>query len=81
MFGGPPPESNVTLSTDRLHYDEIQISGSFHHTPFHFAEAVRILLEKQLDPAPLLGARTDLAGATSHILEETGGKVVVGPLA
>lgn len=79
MFGGPPPGSELALSTDRVHYDEIQVSGSFHHTPFHFAEAVRILLEGQLDTAPLLGATTDLEGAVSHIGQASGGKVVVQP--
>jgi L-iditol 2-dehydrogenase len=33
FFGGPPSGTVVTLDTNRLHYGEITLKSSFHHTP------------------------------------------------
>jgi L-iditol 2-dehydrogenase len=33
FFGGPPSGTVVSLDTNRLHYDEITLKSSFHHTP------------------------------------------------
>ena len=33
FFGGPPSGTVVGLDTDRLHYDDITLKASFHHTP------------------------------------------------
>ncbi len=41
LFGGCPRGTELRVDTTRLHYDEIRIYGSFHHTP----ETVRKALE------------------------------------
>ena len=33
FFGGPPSGTVVALDTNRLHYGEITLKASFHHTP------------------------------------------------
>ena len=33
FFGGPPSGTQVRLDTNRLHYGEITLKASFHHTP------------------------------------------------
>ena len=33
FFGGPPSGTMVELDTNRLHYGEITLKASFHHTP------------------------------------------------
>ena len=33
MFGGLPPQARPAVDAYRLHYDELTIRGSFHHTP------------------------------------------------
>jgi L-iditol 2-dehydrogenase len=33
FFGGPPSGTVVTLDTNRLHYGDITLKASFHHTP------------------------------------------------
>jgi L-iditol 2-dehydrogenase len=33
FFGGPPSETTVQLDTNRLHYGDITLKASFHHTP------------------------------------------------
>ena len=33
FFGGPPSGTTVPLDTNRLHYGDITLKASFHHTP------------------------------------------------
>ena len=33
FFGGPPSGTRVELDTNRLHYGDITLKASFHHTP------------------------------------------------
>ena len=33
LFGGPPSGTVVELDTNRLHYGDITLKASFHHTP------------------------------------------------
>lgn len=54
LFGGPARGTSVTLDTQRLHYDELTLLASFHHTPYHFAEAVRATAAGLLDPGLLV---------------------------
>lgn len=55
FFGGPPAGSQLAIDAARLHYDELQLSASFHHTPYHFAEALTLLAGGDVPTAPLLG--------------------------
>jgi L-iditol 2-dehydrogenase len=61
LFGGPPRGTMLPLDTQRLHYDELLITASFHHTPYHFAEALRVLATGFLDPSLLIEERVPLA--------------------
>ena len=54
LFAGCPGDSTVTLSTRRLHYDEIQINSLFHHTPHYVTLAFDWLTSGKLDPTPLI---------------------------
>jgi L-iditol 2-dehydrogenase len=40
MFGGLPREARPAMGAYRLHYEELTVRGSFHHTP----ETVRAAL-------------------------------------
>ena len=53
LFGGFPA-ARISLDTRRLHYDEIRLVSSFHHTPTHVREAFRLLSTGLLDPTPLI---------------------------
>jgi L-iditol 2-dehydrogenase len=46
MFGGCPAGSQVSVDTDRVHYDELTIKGVFHHTPRTVARALHRLSER-----------------------------------
>lgn len=54
LFGGPPKGTAIPLDTQRMHYDELTILASFHHTPYHFAEALRALAAGLLDDRLLI---------------------------
>lgn len=54
LFGGCPGDTSITLSTRRLHYDEIRLVSSFHHTPAHFKMALEMLSSLEIDPRSLI---------------------------
>jgi L-iditol 2-dehydrogenase len=60
LFGGLPRGSTVALDAARLHYDELLLAASFHHTPYHFAEALSLLAGGFLDAAALIEERVAL---------------------
>jgi L-iditol 2-dehydrogenase len=64
FYGGCAPGSTVELPTERLHYDELVLRGSFHHDPRSFREAVRILGER--------GARFECLFGAPVALEDVG---------
>jgi L-iditol 2-dehydrogenase len=62
LFGGAPPETQVSFDAGRLHYDQLQLIGAFHFTPADVARAVDLLTSEHFDPAPLITSSTSLAG-------------------
>jgi L-iditol 2-dehydrogenase len=42
-FGGLPREARVEVDAYRIHYEEVRLAGSFHHTPRHFRAALAFL--------------------------------------
>ncbi|NOX20131.1 MAG: alcohol dehydrogenase catalytic domain-containing protein [Nitrospirae bacterium] len=48
LFGGCKGGSTVSYSTDRLHYDEITLMGSFHFTPKDVRDACQLIINKTL---------------------------------
>jgi L-iditol 2-dehydrogenase len=51
FFGGPPAGSKVSLDTNRLHYSEITLLSSFHHTPETARKAFKLIVEKKIRSA------------------------------
>jgi len=43
FFGGPPNGTSVKLDTNRLHYGDITLKASFHHTPASCAAAFALI--------------------------------------
>jgi L-iditol 2-dehydrogenase len=43
LFGGCPRDSRVPVSTYRVHYEELRLQGSYHHTPRCIARALELL--------------------------------------
>ncbi|HEY1316273.1 MAG TPA: zinc-binding dehydrogenase [Gaiella sp.] len=42
-FGGLPRDARVAVDPYRIHYEEVRLVGSFHHTPHHFRAALAFL--------------------------------------
>lgn len=61
LHGGCPAGSEVTLPTGPLHYEELTLRGSYHHTPSAIREALSLLAGGALPAAELLGSPVDLA--------------------
>lgn len=53
-FGGCPPGTEIKISTELLHYDEVTVKGAFHATPAHFRKALNLIASGSLDVKPLI---------------------------
>jgi L-iditol 2-dehydrogenase len=43
LFAGCPREARVVLDAQRLHYEELTVTSTFHHTPRSFREALQLI--------------------------------------
>ncbi|MEM2994765.1 MAG: zinc-binding dehydrogenase [Candidatus Bathyarchaeia archaeon] len=59
-FGGCPPNTEIKLSTEQLHYGEVKVLGAFHTTPLHFRKALRLIASKAINVKPLITRRMSL---------------------
>jgi L-iditol 2-dehydrogenase len=48
LFGGCPSGTHIPLDTTLIHYSEITIKASFHHTPRHIREALEAIHRGQI---------------------------------
>lgn len=49
VYGGCAKNTTFTLDTYRMHYEQITVSGIFHHTPPLFKKAVSWIVNDQID--------------------------------
>ncbi len=54
FFGGCPAGTQIPLDTRRMHYDELTLLSTFHHTPDAIRESLRLLASGEVDSAPLI---------------------------
>jgi L-iditol 2-dehydrogenase len=54
FYGGCSKGTSVQLDTYRLHYEELNLFGVFHHTPAYFKKAVTLLSEGKIKPEGLV---------------------------
>ncbi len=60
FFGGPPSGTVVSLDTNRLHYGDIRLLASFHHTPSTCRSAFDLLLSGRFKCAEYVTGRAGL---------------------
>lgn len=70
LFGGPPRDMPVPLDGARLHYDELTLTASFHHTPHHFEQALLTLAAGVIDVASLVTATVALDDLPAFFAQE-----------
>ncbi|MBS1815858.1 MAG: alcohol dehydrogenase catalytic domain-containing protein [Acidobacteria bacterium] len=61
FFGGPPSGTRVAFDTNRLHYGDITLKASFHHTPSTCRAAFDLITSGRLNSERFITARTGLA--------------------
>jgi L-iditol 2-dehydrogenase len=54
FFGGPPSGTVVALDTNRLHYGDITLKASFHHTPRACREAFELIADGEFKAAQFI---------------------------
>jgi L-iditol 2-dehydrogenase len=50
LFAGCPADSRVGIDSERLHYQELTIKSTFHHTPESVRKAFRLIADGHIDP-------------------------------
>ena len=54
LFGGCKGGTHIQVDTRRLHYDELEIIGVFHHTPRYVRTALSLIASGQIDARALI---------------------------
>lgn len=60
FFGGPPAGTIVGLDTNRLHYGDITLKASFHHTPATSRTAFELITSGRFKAAEYITGRAEL---------------------
>jgi L-iditol 2-dehydrogenase len=61
FFGGPPTGTSVALDTNRLHYGDITLKASFHHTPATCRRAFALLSGGRFQAEQFITGQASLA--------------------
>lgn len=61
FYGGPPSGTKVALDTNRLHYSDLTLKASFHHTPKAVRQAFALISDPRFRAADLVTNRAPLA--------------------
>lgn len=64
-FGGLPREARVAVDPYRIHYEEVQLLGAFHHTPRHVRAALVFLGSGAVPFERLVTHRVELEGVSA----------------
>ena len=60
LFGGCARESTFTIPTARVHYEQVTLLGTYHHSPQYLARALQVLAANEYPWATLAGPEIDL---------------------
>jgi L-iditol 2-dehydrogenase len=59
-FGGCPPNTDIRVRTELLHYGDITVIGAFHTTPAHFKKALNTIASGTINVKPLITRKMSL---------------------
>jgi L-iditol 2-dehydrogenase len=59
-FGGCPPNTEIRVGTEMLHYGDLTVIGAFHTTPTHFKRALNLIASGTIDVKPLITRKMPL---------------------
>ena len=75
LFGGCLTGSEISLDTSLLHYSEITLKSSFHHTPVHIRRALDIIARGDIRAADFVTGEArlkDLLSVLRHMMSRNG---------
>jgi L-iditol 2-dehydrogenase len=76
FFGGPPSGTKVRLDTNRLHYGDLTLKASFHHTPATCRTAFGLLTSGRFKCSEYITGRAgleDVPGLFARMMTRNGG--------
>ena len=76
FFGGPPSGTKVALDTNRLHYGDITLKASFHHTPATCRTAFELITSGRFKSVEAITGRAgleDVPGIFAAMMQRGGG--------
>jgi L-iditol 2-dehydrogenase len=82
LVGGCPGGSEVSLPATPIHYDELELRGTFHHSPAEVDRALEILVDGHFDYRSLLSEPIPLKDLPRALAAQAGGaasKTLVDP--
>ncbi len=65
FFGGPPAGTKVKLDTNQLHYNDITLKASFHHTPATCRRALELIANDSFKAREYITGRAQLGELAS----------------
>lgn len=75
FFGGCPNDTKITLDTAHLHYSEITLKASFHHTPGHIQRALDMVIKGVITARDFVNREeplTNLKDVLRHLMSHNG---------
>jgi L-iditol 2-dehydrogenase len=60
LFAGCPADTRIGIDAQRLHYQELTIRSTFHHTPESIRKAFRLIADGQIDPLAFITGEAPL---------------------
>ncbi len=76
FFGGCPQDSKIEIPTYDLHYKELTLTGSFHHSPKYIKKALTILQSDLIDVDSIVTNEIALAKLETGLKEMQAGKAL-----
>ncbi len=70
LFGGCAAGTKVELDAQRLHYSELTLKASFHHTPETVRQAFHLITEKKIQSTDYITAEAPLAQLQKVLREQ-----------
>jgi L-iditol 2-dehydrogenase len=60
LFAGCPADAQIGIDAQRLHYQELTIKSTFHHTPESIRTAFRLIADGKVDPDAFITGEASL---------------------
>jgi len=77
LFGGCPAGTSISVETHRIHYDELTIKGTFHHTPRTVRAALDLIASGRVPARAFIHQRAPLSALPRVLAELAGGSSIV----